>query len=226
MTLARDREPIQYFEKSAVSGIIPNTQDIKAYTPRAVEVNVISKKLHQLENQKTKDDLEYRKTIPPSKRRQLFEAERHREKMYTKLKNQKLQEIKKQRIINNAYRSGALGINLFENDNKFSSWKRKSQDLDQQLNETKKAARTQNIMMHTAPSPNIQFFNTKHTEAEQAKPRGLKKVDEIPEHYHDTHNALFVPKPKVDNYERTQRLKELWRGNRDFDIISGSYFKI
>ena len=226
---SRNQPPIQSLEKTTTSTLITKNLEKKCYTPPTVDIGEISKRLTSLEQQRIKDDQEFVKVIPPSKRRQLFEAEKHRNKVYSKLKNQKLSETKKERVIHNEYRNGILGVNITErNDLKSVTWWNKIRENDEKnhCNEEKRNLRTQNIKIQTAPSPNIQFFNSNATEAEPLKPRGLKKVDEIPQHYHNTHAALFVPIPQVENTERTQRLKELWRGNRDFDIISGSYFKI
>ena len=225
LSLPRDQPPIQSLLKSSENSLIPSSQ-AKTYTAPTVDVDVISKKLHHLDEQRARDDQELCKIIPPAKRRQLFEAEKHRNKVYSKLKQEKLAETKKDRVVRNEYRSGVLGVDLTERKSgKSATWGTKEAVRNEKSVETNRALRAHNIMVHTAPSPNVQFFNTGVTEGEPEKPRGLKKVQEIPQHYHDTYSALFIPKPRNDNTERTQRLKELWRGNRDFDIISGSYFK-
>lgn len=223
LALSRDRPPVQALEKLFGDSLAATGPDKKPYTLPIVELDEISKKLNTIETQKKKDELEYIKTIPPSKRRQLFEAEKHRNKVYSELKQQKLTETKRDRILQNEYRSGIIGVNISKSPNDYN---KKIQEIEHQNDENRKTFRMHNIMNYTAPSANIQFFNTGVNEAEKDKPRGLKRVEEIPEHYHDTQKALFEPKFSTTNPERTQRLKELWRGNRDFDIISGSYFNI
>jgi len=66
--------------------------------------------MSQLEKRQIEDDAEYQKRILPSKRRQLYEAAKYREKEYKKLKNERLGIIKQERIIANAYPNGILGV--------------------------------------------------------------------------------------------------------------------
>lgn len=222
LSLPREQPPIQSFYKTSENSLIPKNSQTSPYVVPVVDVDVLSKKLLTLEQQQAKDEQEARKIISPGKRRQLFEAEKYRNQVYAKTKHEKLDETKKDRVVRNEYRSGVLGVSVTERKcAKSMTWRNKNNNCTDKM-----VLRTENIKTHTAPNPNIQFYNTKHSEGEPEKPRGLKKVDEIPEHYHDTYNALFIAKSKNPNTERTQRLKELWRGNRDFDIISGSYFKV
>lgn len=98
--------------------------------------------------------------------------------------------------------------------------------VKEQEENLRRHARAMMMMKNTGTSPGIEFShsNTEFPLAE--KPRGLKRVEEeLPQQYHNTHNSLFVPTKQSGSPERSQRLKDLWRGNRDFNIISGAYFK-
>lgn len=227
MSLNRSQPPVQSLEKSFGNTLIHKSDTRRSFTPPSLDIEKVSKQLVNMEKERARDNLEYMKTIPPSKRKQLFEAEKHRNKQYLKLKHDKIEETKKERVLTNGFRSGVLGVNITERSTiNYKNWGTLNKDSEESNAELHRKARAMNILGHTAPSANIQFFNPYSNEAEPEKARGLKKVEEIPEHYHDTHNALFVPKPESSNVERTQRLKELWRGNRDFNIISGAYFNI
>lgn len=224
LTLTRSQPPILPLEKPQPSSLIYTNTSQKSYTPPTLDIDKTTKRLQSLESQRKKDEQEILKVIPPSKRRQLFEAEKHRNKQYLNLKHEKILETKKERVICSEYRSGVLGVNS-ERMHARNVWV-KSVDKDAEKGvEERKVARAMNIMNHTAPSANIQFFNSRAEEVQQGeRNRGLRRVEEIPQHYHDTYNALFVPKPTSSNPDRTQRLKELWRGNREFDIVSGAAY--
>lgn len=223
LSLPRTQPPVQPLEKPKGNTLIHPSSN--PYTAPVLNLEKISKDLTTLEEKRIKDAQEYLKVIPPSKRKQLFEAEKHRNKEYLKLKHEKIRETKKERVLSSGYRSGVLGVDLGRRDQiKSASLGVKSTECDDKSKEIRRGLRTQNIMSHTSPSANIQFFNSKHVEGEQEKPRGLKKVEEIPSHYHNTYNTLFVTKPETCNPDRSERLKDLWRGNRNFNIISGVLF--
>lgn len=223
LSLARTQPPVQFLEKPKGNTLIHSS--VHPYSPPVLNIEKVSGQLASLEEKRTKDAQEYLKVIPPSKRRQLFEAEKHRNREYLKLKHQKIRETKKERVLSSEYRSGVLGVEIGRRDHvKSANCCLKVAEDNDKANKLRKNFRTQNIMNHTSPSANIQFFNTKFSEGEKEKPRGLKKVEEIPGHYHNTYNTLFVTKPETSNPERSERLKDLWRGNRNFNIISGVLF--
>lgn len=72
--------------------------------------------MRKLEQRKIEDDAQLDKRIDPSKRRQLFEAAKYRDKEYKELKKQRLSIIKKERIINNSYPDGILGVDSPERE--------------------------------------------------------------------------------------------------------------
>lgn len=226
MSLNRDNPPIQLLDKCQSNTLITQSNTQRTYTPPTLDIGKISKELVTMEKDKVKSNEEYMKIIPPSRRRQLFEAEKHRNKEFLKLKHDKILETKKQRVLSNEYKSGILGVNPTERSAFNSKHWESNKTYKNDQSDYHSKARSMNIMKHTMPNANIPFFNPYTSEPDPEKPRGLRRVTEIPEHYHDTHHAVFVPKPKSTNLDRTQRLKELWRGNRDFNIISGAYFDI
>mmetsp|Transcript_14156 Transcript_14156/g.14216 ORF Transcript_14156/g.14216 Transcript_14156/m.14216 type:complete len:106 (+) Transcript_14156:598-915(+) len=102
----------------------------------------------------------------------------------------------------------------------------KQEMIKEQEDRLKREARAMNMLKYRGTSPGIGFFNSNTENPPVEKPRGLKRVeDEVPEQYHNTHNSLFVPTVDRISEERNERLKSLWRGNRDYNIISGAYFK-
>ena len=219
LTLPRTQPPVQALEKKTGNTLIH--QSGNPYSPPVPNVEHITSQMVTIENQRQADLKELSKVIPPSKRKQLFEAEKHRNQEFLRLKHEKIKETKKNRILSNEYRGAILGVDVQDRSKSKSSTYMKGSD---QVLEIRKKLRSENISKHTKPNPNIQFFNSDQNAAMEEKPRGLKKVEEIPSHYHDTYHALFVNKPSTTNPERSDRLKNLWRGCRDFNIVTGVLF--
>ena len=183
----------------------------------------ISSKLSRLDQEKASALKEYSKVLSPSKRRLLFEAEKHRNYVYSELKHQRLLALKKKRIIEGAYPSGVLGVDSpsrLDNSPYYSKFQKDNAKSTKDYM-AKRVNRAKYLMMQSTPSPNIQFFNDTTVGAELERPRGLRRVEELPQVYHDTHSALFVSEPTHLQPLREKRLQNLWRGNRDFNIISG-----
>ncbi|CAG9311821.1 unnamed protein product [Blepharisma stoltei] len=202
--------------------------DQRPFEPSQPDMIKIGEKMSQLEKRRLEDDTEYNKRILPSKRRQLYEAAKYREKEYKKLKNERLAIIKKERIISNAYPNGILGVDSPDRPDLSSHyWKMQKQDMiKEQEDRLKREARAINMLKYRGTSPGIGFSHSNIENPPVEKPRGLKRVeDEVPEQYHNTHNSLFVPTVDRISEDRNERLKSLWRGNRDYNIISGAYFK-
>jgi hypothetical protein len=219
LTLPRTQPPVQSFEKRCGNTLIHSSTN--PYSPPKLNLDQVTTQLASIEHLREKDLKELSKVIPPSKRKQLFEAEKHRNLEYLKLKHEKIRETKKNRILSNEYREAILGVEVPKRATSKSAGFVKG---NEQVVEIRKKLRADNIARHTRPNPNIQFFNEDCHDSAEEKPRGLKKVDQIPNHYHDTYGALFVNKPATTNPERADRLKYLWRGCRDFNIVTGVLF--
>ena len=219
----RDRVCISEIEKPYGNSLVqwePNEYNKKIQSKNLAD---ISKKMKELDLQRESDLKEQSKIMVPQRRRQLFEAEKHRNKIYSQLKNEKLLAIKQKRIIEAAYPSGILGVDSPERIDKSPNYLKfqKDNDMRQKRDMDNRINRAKNIMNHTSPSPNIQFFNESNTKIILEKPRGPKRTEEVPNHYHNTHEAIFKPEFEYKLSDRSLRLKELCRGSRAFNIISG-----
>jgi hypothetical protein len=156
--------------------------------PKKVSLIEISTKMKAIDEQKSKSSQEYLQIMPPNKRKQLFEAEKFRNKTFSDLKIKKSMEIKKQRIIENEYKSGVLGYDSPDRLDD-SLYYKKVQVENCKKNEISKAhslKRMENIRKNTATSYHIQFFNQNQTVKPIEKPRGVKKVNANSWNYHNT----------------------------------------
>lgn len=164
--------------------------------------------------------------LPPNRRKQLFEGEKKREQQLKKLKEEKAMITKQNRIIKSGYPEGILGVDSPNLPDTKLYWKeQKDIERSKSLQQNRWQQRAQNMMKNTSTSPGITFSNPNSAEVPAEKARAKKRVEEVPEQYHDTFGALFIPKVQKRDPERAERLKELNRGERNFDIVSGAYYK-
>lgn len=223
-------------ERKVVSNIDNKTQGnalvswpAKSVSKSPVRKNLteINQKMIEIEEAQKKSAGEYTKLMGPTKRKQLFEAEKQRMKVYSELKKEKLNEVKLDRIVKWGYPEGILGVDSPERPEKspFYSNVQKTNDKFSKTQALNRINRAKYIMNHTNASPNIQFFNEKNSEIAEEKLGGIKRVDESCVHYHDTYASLFTPLPNDVSPERNERLKTIWRGGRGFDIISGTEYQ-
>lgn len=226
MSEYRERPTVEILEKSRGSALDNFKPTSLSKTPQKSSPGEITKKMRELDEQNRRDYEEYIKLISPKKRKQLFEAEKQRKKVYSELKNEKLLDVKRQRIVAYAYPQGILGVDHPDRGD-FSPLYNKLQkenEKKQQIDHENRMNRAKYIMNHTAANAHIQFFNDKNTEVISDKPVGPKRVEEVPIHYHNTQETLFTPEAYFKNPDRAIRLQDLSRGNRTFNIISGAEY--
>ena len=228
MSEARDRKVVSLIDKPLGNSLLAWTG--KSPSPQRKNLAEISAKMKELEKVQAKNEEEYTKLLSPGKRRQLFEAEKERLKQYASLKKERLEEVKNDRIVKIGYPGGILGIDSPDRPEASTYYCKVQKD-----NEKVKRNLVQNrmnramfIMNKTSPNYNIQFFNEKEGEGDRAedRQRGIRRVEQGAVHYHDTYDALFTPLKDSSSPERAERLKQIWRGNRKFDIISGSEYTV
>ena len=100
----------------------------------------------------------------------------------------------------------------------------KENDKFNKIQAENRITRAKYIMNHTEANPNIQFFNEKNNEIPEEKKEGIKRVDITGIHYHDTHTSLFTSLPIKNSPDRSDRLQQILRGGRTFNIISGNEY--
>lgn len=212
-----------------ITGVVTHTQFQDNQQPISIQKKdhiEISKKMQKIEQELKGIREAQMERVTPDRRRQLFEGEKKREQMLKKLKEEKAMITKQNRIIKSGYPEGILGVDAPNLPDTKLYWKEQKEiERSRSLQANRWQQRAQNIMKNTSTSPGITFSNPNSAELPGEKVRAKKKVDEIPEQYHDTFGALFVPKTEKRDPDRAQRLKELNRGERNFDIISGAYYK-
>lgn len=213
---SRDNEKVSIIDKPQGNSLVNWVPNKYSSTLKNPDIIQISQQLVKIEEEKKEIIKESGKIIPPSKRKQLFEAEKHRNKVHSDLKTQKLLILKKQRIIKGEYPLGILGIDSPSRPDKSPNYSLLQLKDQKKIQEDglKRRFRAQNIITHTSPSPNFQFFNETSVSPELEKPRGLKKVEILPSNFHNTHASLFESKPRPLPIRK-------WQDKRDFNIISG-----
>lgn len=184
-------------------------------SPQPSNWNQISDKISRLHQKKSLCEAQESKVLPPKKKKELFESIKNYQEEINALKKQKLEIIKKNRILEKGYPNGVLGVPS-------ESTTRNNQNSAR----IRRYARALNIMKHTGTNSGIEFGHSLSTDQVPEKPSGIKYLrNSMPQHYHNTHRELFCPQEKTKSAQREKRLKEVWRGNRDFNIISGAYFE-
>jgi hypothetical protein len=225
MSEPRDRKVASTIDKPQGSPLV--TWSSKSKSPTRANLSEISSKMKEIEKEQKKAESNYSKLLSPSKRKQLFEAEKERLKKYSELKKARLEEVKNSRIVTIGYPEGILGVDSPQRP-EVSPYYYKIQRENEKLSKSLAASRISRamyIMNKTTASSQIQFFNEKNTEVPVEKPCGIKKVENLPIHYHDTHEVLFTPSINTVSPERSERLKNIWRGQRNFNIINGTDYE-
>lgn len=226
MSEPRERKVVSSIDNHKLQGNSLVTWPTKSASksPNRRNLAEVTRKISELEEIQKKSETEYTKPMGPAKRKQLFEAEKHRIKVLNELKKEKMNEVKLNRIIQGAYPEGILGVDSPERPEKsaFYSDVQKANDKFAKTQAANRINRAKYIMSHTSANPNIQFFNEKNTEIAEQNLEGIKRVDATGVHYHDTHTSIFTPLTNQVSPDRNERLKTLWRGGRDFNIISGT----
>ena len=187
------------------------TQDFRK---RPVDTVALGKSIQAAEGRKLALEKESARLLPPPARRQLYEAEKKQSMDYTNMKSQRLLLIKQQRILEHAYPDGLIRQGTREGRSKTLTQSSRTVD------------RTSTLQFKRRTSPDIEFGNPEFGSTSPVLPRfQLKRFPEIyKHHYHDTHQALFIPDPDHQEAGRLDRLTQLTRGNRVYNIVSGTSY--
>ena len=191
-----------------------DSEKTKDFRKRQVDTVALAKGIHTAEERKAALQKESARLLPPPARRQLYEAEKKQGMDYFALKSQRLLLMKQQRILENAYPDGLIRQGTREGRSKVFSQSARA------------VARTSNLKLQRRTSPDVEFGNPESGSTSPVPPRfQLKRFPEIyKHHYHDTHQALFIPGGETQGIGRLDRLTQLTRGNRAYNIVSGTSY--
>lgn len=222
----RDNQPLHNIEKPQGSSLLEYKDEKYGKNPFQGDPLITNFKMKELEDMRRRDMLEYQKVLSPFKRRQLLEAEKTRNQAYSELKNERLLGVKRQRILKGEYPEGILGVDSARRADFSPLYANKQKEYEKYDKEktVSRLNRAKNIMDHTCANQKIVFFNDPRSEDVKEKATGMKRAEDGSRHYHDTYAALFTPESFKSQNERAERLLQLGRGNRDFNIISGAEY--
>ena len=181
---------------------------------KTVDSAVLARSIQAVEGRRQALQREASSLLPPPVRRRLYEAEKKQAHDYSALKSQRLMLIKQQRILENDYPEGILGQATQPSGSKVFAQSART------------IARTDQLVGMTRTSPDIEFGNPASGTTSPVLPKyQLKRFPEVfKHHYHDTNEALFVPGGTSQDLGRLERLTQLTRGNRPFNIVTGTSY--
>jgi len=216
LSLPREAPPATDFAsaRSATDFDWTDSEKTKDFRKQQVDSVALARGIQGAEERKKALQKESARLLPPPARRQLYEAEKKQGADYSALKSQRLLLMKQQRILEHGYPDGLIRQGTREGRSKVFSQSARA------------VTRTSNLQIQRKTSPDIEFGHPESGSTSPVPPRfQLKRFPELfKHHYHDTHEALFIPGGDTQGTGRLERLTQLTRGNRAYNIVSGTSY--